>query len=179
MSHTPVASQIRAVMPTVLSVQAPPRRRMRVKTTPAQQHLQHALDLDTEAGEREKRQVYLVTFPHPRQATSVDGVRLVAPSSMSKDQMLEKIRDAFAHPVYRMTDRAVCAVPLSKLGVWREKHQADSAGVRHEHDHVAVLGQVCFRFLAVKRALLANHGLASHWSATHTGYWSCVRYMVL
>ena len=26
---------------------------------------------------------------------------------------------------------------------------------------------------------MANHGLASHWSVTHTGYWSVVRYMVM
>ena len=48
-----------------------------------------------------------------------------------------------------------------------------------QHDHTAVLGQTSFRFLSVKRALLQRHGLASHWSCTHTGYWSAVRYCVV
>ena len=34
----------------------------------------------------------------------------------------------------------------------------------------------CFRFSAYKRALSVNHGLASHWSCSHEGYWSAVRY---
>ena len=33
-----------------------------------------------------------------------------------------------------------------------------------------------FRFLPVKRALLQYFGLATHWSTTHDGYWSVVRY---
>eukprot|EP00973_Karenia_brevis_P062238 8657550-Karenia_brevis.AAC.1 len=32
-------------------------------------------------------------------------------------------------------------------------------------------------YLPVKRALLERHGLASHWSGTHNGYWSALRYV--
>jgi hypothetical protein len=48
--------------------------------------------------------------------------------------------------------------------------------VREVHFHVALLGSRCFRFLSLKRALLERHGLASHWSSSHVGYWSAVRY---
>ena len=33
-----------------------------------------------------------------------------------------------------------------------------------------------FRFAPCKRALHVAHGLASHWSCAHTGYWSAARY---
>ena len=48
----------------------------------------------------------------------------------------------------------------------------------YPHDHAAVLASdgSSFRFAAVKKALLKRHGLASHWSCTHSGYWSAVRY---
>eukprot|EP00973_Karenia_brevis_P061948 8616170-Karenia_brevis.AAC.1 len=32
-------------------------------------------------------------------------------------------------------------------------------------------------FMPIKRALLERHGLASHWSASHNGYWSPIRYL--
>ena len=55
-------------------------------------------------------------------------------------------------------------------------HAETADGQDHAHDHVAVLAAASFRFGAVKLALLQRYGLASHWSCTHTGYWSAVRY---
>ena len=42
--------------------------------------------------------------------------------------------------------------------------------------HVALKGDRSFYFAPVKRSLLQRSGLASHWSATHDGYWSAVSY---
>ena len=86
-------------MSAMLSALEPPRKRLRVKTTPTTadtQLSQGALALDPEATPDTKRKVYLITFPHPQQATSVNGVRLVAPSSVTKAQMVEMILDSFA-----------------------------------------------------------------------------------
>ena len=61
-------------------------------------------------------------------------------------------------------------------GVFRELHAADANGAAYPHDHLPVAARK-FRFMPVKRALLHRFGLASHWSCTHTGYWSCIRYL--
>ena len=37
-------------------------------------------------------------------------------------------------------------------------------------------GSTPFRFAPVKKALQDNHRLATHWSCTHAGYWSPLRY---
>ena len=68
---------------------------------------------------------------------------------------------------------------LVRFGIWREWHAADERGAKHEHDHVAVLGAASFRLGPLKKALLERHGLGSHWSCTHDGYWSCVRYCAI
>ena len=65
-----------------------------------------------------------------------------------------------------------------KVVVAREKNKKSAGDGRiHEHDHAPVLAEHCFRFLQVKRALLQRHRLASHWSCTHDGYHSAVRYI--
>ena len=78
----------------------------------AQEPLPSLPELDAEKAGA-KRQVYLVTFPHPRSAVGLDG---------------------------------------------------------------APLAHHTFRFASVKKALHDKFGLASHWSCTHTGYWSAVKY---
>ena len=93
--------------------------------------------------------------------------------------MLKKILDAFANPSRANTWVKDGAIWVVRLGVFREWHALDSEGKRYEHDHTAVLGATAFRFQAIKRALLQRHGLASHWSITHDGYWSCIRYCAM
>ena len=79
-------------------------RRLRGKTTP--QHLQpqhplpEALQLDDEGSAKDKRQVYLVTLPHPRQPRSADGINLGAPGSLSKEDILQRFLDSCARPLY-------------------------------------------------------------------------------
>jgi hypothetical protein len=69
-------------------------------------------------------------------------------------------------------------VEVFNCGIFRELHAADETGEANAHDHVAVLAKK-FRFTAVKRALLHRYGLASHWSCTHNGYWSVIRYLYM
>ena len=134
-------------------------------------------ELGDEGTAETSRTVYLVTLPHPKQERSQEGVKLVAPESMSKENVFRCFFDACAHPDYRDA-RALAAgavVTLETGGLFRESHRVNDQGEVHMHDHLPIRAQR-FRFLPVKRALLLRHGLASHWSLSHTGYWSAIRY---
>lgn len=160
-----------------------PRRRLCVKTKvekPQQKPVLAIDDWESEEKNGARRQVYLVTFPHPQADRSTCGVALVKPSKKTKRQILECLFDACKNPVY--TDaRSLswkCEVHLKQAAVFQEFHAPDAAGTAHMHYHVPVLAQPrrLFGFLPVKKALLARHGLATHWSCTHNGYWSAIRY---
>ena len=162
-----------------------PNKRLRCKTPPPRPPPQIPLPLPVELGAEAdtdvKKSVYLVTLPHPRQARSSTGVILVAPESKSKKYVLKCVLDSCLKPMY-MDARSIANgafVQLAQAGNWRELHKENDDGEVHAHDHVALLAEASFRFLPVKRALLERHGLASHWSVTHTGYHSCVRYLVV
>ena len=161
-----------------------PLRRLRVKThvqKPKQVPLLLLDDWGNEEKQGSRRRVYLVTFPHPRASHSTCGRKLVAPESMPKKQTLMCLLDACKNPDYSdpksLTWRTT--VELKHAGVWREYHQPDEGGEVHAHDHVPLQAQPTkqFAFLPVKKALLRRHGLATHWSCTHTGYWSAIAYV--
>jgi len=157
-------------------------RRLRSKTPPPrppQQALVGAPDIAREEDETARKAVYLVTAPHPRQEVSSNGVRLVAPESLTKEAVLEAFLSACAEPNYvdARSIRNSPRVVVKWAGVFREYHKDDDEGTPHAHDHIPVLAMGNFRFLPVKRALLLRHGLATHWSCTHEGYWSAMRYV--
>ena len=127
------------------------------------------------------RQVYLVPLPHPRQTHSRCGKRLVAPGSKTKDQILECFLDAAAHPSYtdgRSLSRGR-GVSLERALVAREYGQVGGDIAAHPPDHIPVIASTgaSVLYAPVEKALLDRHGLASHWSCTHLGYWSAVRYV--
>ena len=173
LAHVPVAT---------LAV-TKPSRRICVKTKmqkPKQVPLLIVDDWESEEKASCRRLVYLVTFPHPKASHSASGKKLVAPGSMSKERVLQCLLDSAEHPEY--TDgRSISLqrkVVFQQCGVWREFHQPAEDGAVLPHDHAAVMAgpPKAFCFLPVKKALLSRHGLASHWSCTHLGYWSAVRY---
>ena len=159
-----------------------PTRRLRGKTPQRRQQTSLLAPLDLEAdlgreGDAEtKRRAYLVTLPHPRQELARTVERLVAPGSLTKEAVWNCFLDACAHPTYAYQHFADGRVVLEMGEVFREFHEENEEGICYVHDHLAVLGRDRFRFQPVKRALLQRHGLASHWSVSHDGHWSCVRY---
>ena len=122
--------------------------------------------------------MYFVTLPHPKVEYSQCGVKLVKPESLSRAAVLEKLLASCSAPTYTDARCALLggAVVLSQACVFQEFHKADQAGVVCSHFHIAVKAEASFRFNPVKKALLGRFGLASHWSCTHVGYWSPVRY---
>ena len=136
--------------------------------------------LEEEADPKRGRNVYLVTLPRPKQATTAEGRALVAPGSMGKEEILEIFLSCCERPIY--TDaRSLSAqrpVPMKFVSVFRELHAESETGACDPHDHLPVqaMSQRQFMYLPIKKALLERHGLVSHWSSSHDGYWSPVRY---
>lgn len=127
-----------------------------------------------------KRQVYLVTCPHTHQAHAAGGAPLHPPSSYNRQALLNALLDACANPVYdeRNAGRGLGGVRLCRCLIAAEYHRAGADGQAKRHYHIAVQAFASFRFVSVKRALLERHGIATHWSATHVGYWSAISYLV-
>ena len=79
------------------------RLRLRSKTTCTQTQttvLKKGSEHAAEEVAGARKSVYLLTFPHPRQEASSDGVHLVAPETLSRETLLEKVKDCFANPTY-------------------------------------------------------------------------------
>ena len=175
-AKTPCAPQ----QTPLISNEAPPakRIRLRTKTTPVQTSLiSNEADFAAEEVRDARKSVYLLTFPHPRRTKSKDGVLLVAPGTLSREELLEKIKDCFDNPEYVdvKTIDAGCSIPLYNVAIFMELHKEDELGIAQVHFHGGVRAHQ-FRFLPVKRALLKRHGLACHFSCKHEGYWSVLRY---
>ena len=161
---------------------------MRTKTSPAQAFTfveQEAVpgNLELEAEKTDARKaVYLVTLAHPVQSHSACGVQLRSPDTYSRQWLRNVVLDVFAHPVYNdvgnQTQHEGRGVSLVRFAVAAERHEAGTDGQRHWHYHVALQAQESVRFLPFKRSFLQRWGLATHWSVTHVGYWSALRYLV-
>lgn len=136
-------------------------------------------DLFLEQG-RQKLQVYLITCSHPVQSHASSGEALRPPSSYSREHLLHALLDSCQEPVYDKGNgsKALGGVRLRRCLIAAEYHKAGADGQANRHYHVAVQAYVSFRFGAVKAALLSRHGIATHWSTTHLGYWSALSYLV-
>jgi hypothetical protein len=136
-------------------------------------------DLEVEDANANKAAT-IVTLPHPRGDASLKDLKaLRAPGDFSHKAIETIMLDVFNHPVYEdprnTIRRSTPQVNLKKFVIFKESHRA-VRGVANKHYHVALLASRSFRFLPYKRSLRLRHGLASHWSTSHTGYWSTVRY---
>ncbi len=168
------------LQPTVDALAPPPRGPDSDPPQASQQPLENMPSTSAcEEAPSAKRQVYFLTFPHPHAEFGQDGVALVAPDSLSRQELLQRVLGACASPeyVHRWSgDAAPSSVVVSMAAVFRELHVATNGGVQHCHYHVALKADASFRFAPVKKALLMRFGLASHWSCTHAGYWSPIKY---
>ena len=67
----------------------PLAKRLRQKaSSPPQAPLTELPDFATEEKSGSRKCVYLVTFPHPRQLRSSDGIKLVAPEVLTKQELM-------------------------------------------------------------------------------------------
>ena len=152
-------------------------RRLRTKTTVVQVAVV-GVETGPEADSTKGREVYLVSLSHPRATHSAYGRELIPPERLSRGEVLDNFVASCNNPVYldARSIQAARVVPLKYVSVFRELHKETADGVAHAHYHIGVVAERAFMFLPVKRALL-NRGLATHWSTSHDGYWSIIRYL--
>ena len=130
--------------------------------------------------DRQKLQVYLITCSHPVQTHASSGVALRPPNSYSRQHLLNALLDSCQRPMYDKGNgsKALGGVRLRRCLIAAEYHKTGADGQTNRHYHIAVQAFASFRFGAVKAALLSRHGIATHWSTTHLGYWSALSYLV-
>ena len=119
----------------------------------------------------------MVTFARVLAQTIAAAPHLRDVGALSRQEVCDAVRDSLERPdassLGGRPRAADAGLLVQKQVVVKEKH-ADGTN----HFHVAVRLSAQQRFLAAKRTLVSRHGLASHWSSSHTQWWSAVRYCV-
>ena len=117
----------------------------------------------------QQQEVWLVTFAKILEDTALTAkAPLKVLDNVSRPDILAAMMDAIAHPVVTTGGRPrKNALKAVKMVVFLEKP-------KHFHVALKVSSKICF--LPYKRALRERSGLASHWSGSHTQWWSAVRY---
>ena len=105
--------------------------------------------------------MYLVTVSRVLPQT-LERAELKDTAALTRQDLREAVLDSFCR------DRA------DKLVVFRELREDGDP-----HFHVAVRLKSRARFASIKKALRDRHGLPSHFSLTHTEWWSACRYGAL
>ena len=135
-----------------------------------------------EANAEQQNQVFLVTAA--KLVNEADEVRAVEdqkppplrdPACITKEEFREALQDSIQNPMY---DHKRGGRPPSRtleldlyVGV-----KEGSAGEQHHHAALK-LHAAKHRFLPFKLAMRWRHGIATHWSTTHSQTWSAVRYL--
>ena len=122
-----------------------------------------------------QRWVYLVTISRvlPDTAGAAD---LRDTQTLTREAVAHAVRDSLMNPLLPLGGRrdGDNAEVVAKLAVFEERHSDHS-----KHFHVAVRLNAKKTFLPAKRAMRERHKLPSHWSCSHTQWWSALRYGVV
>ena len=117
--------------------------------------------------------VYFVTISRLLPETMAQNAAWRDLKGLSREDIAKALLDSLSNPLTvghggrpRGDEPRVVA-----LVVFLEEHKDGSI-----HFHAAIKLAVPTRFVAVKRTLRERHNLPSHWSCTHTQFWSAVRY---
>ena len=130
-------------------------------------------DWQTKEDEKGRSMVFLVTFAAVLAQTALDSVKpLRTLLEVTREVIRDAVLDAVANPV-----------DLQPSGGRPRKNKPAVqmlvvALEEPRHFHVALKVTSTQRFLPFKQALRDRSGLASHWSTSHSEFWSALRYLV-
>ena len=106
-------------------------------------------------------------------AQSSGDAPLIDVETLTRELVLAALRDAVAHPAQAAGAGRPRTQPIGgeKAVVFMERHEN---GKKHFHIALKLDSKTCF--LPLKLALRQRSHIASHWSTTHTMFWSACRY---
>lgn len=125
----------------------------------------------TEEDDGARSMVFLVTFAAILAESALEAeLPLRTLDGLTRQDIHNAMLDAVANPsVARTGRRRSVQLEALRMVVFLEEPR---------HFHVALKLSGLSRFLPLKAALRSRAGLASHWSTSHTQWWSAVRYGV-
>lgn len=127
-------------------------------------------------------QVYLVTASKlveevaaVQDASEQTPLPLRDPSTISKLEFRRALQDSISNPIYKHVRGGRPPTRTMELDVYVGVKEG-SLGDQHHHAAVK-LYRTKHRFLPFKLAMRWRHGIATHWSTSHTQLWSAIRYV--
>ena len=135
-----------------------------------------------EANAESQTQVFLVTAAklvnEEDQTENVEDEEpppLRNPSTITKLEFRTALQDAIANPMYEHKRGGRPPTRKLELDVYVGVMEGN---LGEKHHHAALkLFEGNHRFLPFKLAMRRRHGIATHWSTSHTQLWSTVRYL--
>ena len=129
------------------------------------------------------KKAYLVTIPHPRKVLAKRVGKKTPPrpypGQFSREDIERIFLDSAVHPMYDSAGGHAGSVELKQMAIFMELHKPDPDAAPDQvgkvHFHIALQAQRSFRFQPMKRAIRLRHGLETHWSCDHPGYFSAIR----
>ena len=135
-----------------------------------------------ESNEESQNQVYLVTaakLVNEKEQVEHVGEQapppLKDPASISKLEFRTALQDSIANPIRDRKRGGRPSTRTLELDVYMGVMEGE---LGKQHHHAALkLFDANHRFLPFKAAMRWRHGIATHWSTSHTQLWSTVRYL--
>jgi hypothetical protein len=139
------------------------------------EHMRAVLDMAGAERDQAHQFVYLGTaasiLPETAEVTNLKDVSQFSPEDISK-----MVRDSFDNPLRRDPRRGgrprATEGYVDKIVVKPEKHQS---GKIHYHWAVKLFSKL--NFLQAKTTMRERHQIATHWSCSHTHFYSALRYL--
>ena len=122
-----------------------------------------------------RQYIYFVTISRLLPATRAQNPDMRDVRALSREDIVKAILDSLDNPIVQGgragRPRNDTGSRVAALVAFQEKHADGSL-----HYHVAIKLKVASRFATAKHTLRERHHLPSHWSCSHTQFWSAVRY---
>ena len=127
-----------------------------------------------------QKQIFLVTAAklvdekdHLEKAGELKPPPLRNPANVSKVEFRTALQDSVANPMYEHKQGGRPPTRALELDVYVGVKEGKPG---EQHHHAAVkLFDAKHRFLPFKLAMRWRHGIATHWSTSHTQLWSTIR----
>lgn len=134
--------------------------------------------MSTAQNQGSQQQVFLVTLSALLKEGGASAQPMLRdPSTMRREEVQACLLDSINNPIIQAPRAGgrprSKKIEVEKMLIAQESHAARDA--KHHHAAVKITGKSTF--VVYKNTLRERYNLASHWSTTHTMFWSACRYL--